>query len=323
MPRVLHVGQTGFEAFLAKEAGAALEKGPGWALCESERSDLCFAHLTLFEPVELRGDSVNALAGRAADHFLETSRTERYEKPWPLCFEAAGVAGLGARCRAVEEVFLEKTSRMARVLRLAEKGRPEPGAARGMFLYLADFRRAFVSRIAFAGGQRRMADDPQAPSRSFLKVEEAYRVLGESPLEGESVADLGAAPGGWSYSAARRGARVVAVDNGPLKGGALDHPLIAHAPEDAFKYFPERPVDWLFCDLIEEPGRVLELLRRWVEAGSCRRFIVNVKYGRQDPLPLLRELRSPEGGLLPRCALLRARHLYHDREEFTLVGRLK
>src|SRR5690606_25054254 len=104
-------------------------------------------------------------------------------------------------------------------------------------------------------GQRRMADDSLAPSRSYLKVEEAYVVLGREPAAGETVVDLGAAPGGWSYSAAKRGAQVIAVDNGPLKGGALDHPRIEHRREDAFGFRPPggRAFDWLFCDLVEDP----------------------------------------------------------------------
>ena len=53
-----------------------------------------------------------------------------------------------------------------------------------------------------------MADNPAAPSRSYLKIEEAYGILGREPAQGETVADLGAAPGGWSFSAAKRGAKV-------------------------------------------------------------------------------------------------------------------
>lgn len=83
-----------------------------------------------------------------------------------------------------------------------------------------------------------MADDDAAPSRSYLKVEEAYIVLGREPQAGETVVDLGAAPGGWSYSAAKRGATVVAIDNGPLKGGAFGNQLITHRLEDAFKFQP-------------------------------------------------------------------------------------
>jgi 23S rRNA (cytidine2498-2'-O)-methyltransferase len=319
----LHVGQAGFETFLAKETGSALEKGPGWVLAEDDRGELCFAHLSLLEPVEIKAPALNALAGGVADYFLRTSLDERYETPWPLCFEAAAVAGLGARCRGVEEAFRERVSRMARVMKLAKEGRPELGASRGLFVYLADFGRAFAARRARANGQRRMADDPQAPSRSFLKVEEAYGVLGEAPAPGQTVVDLGAAPGGWSYSAAKRGARVLAVDNGPLKGGASENPSIMRAEEDAFKFRPRLPADWLFCDLLDEPRKVLELLRLWVEGRWCSRFIVNLKFGRHDPLLLLREAFSARAGIAPDCAVLRARHLYHDREELTLAGRLR
>ncbi|MDE2490233.1 MAG: rRNA methyltransferase, partial [Elusimicrobia bacterium] len=206
-------------------------------------------------------------------------------------------------------------AKMSRVAKLAVRGRPAPGRARGLFVYAADFERLFAAREGFFRGPRRMADDPQAPSRSYLKAEEAYAVLGREPAPGETVADLGAAPGGWSYSAARRGARVIAVDNGPMKGGGR-HPGIVHRAEDAFKFAPEAPVDWLFCDMVEDPERVAALLEGWLSRGWCRRFVVNLKFARRDPLPLLRRAR----GLGRLCADLKVRHLYHDREEITLVG---
>ena len=79
--------------------------------------------------------------------------------------------------------------------------------------------------------------------------------------------------------------------------------------------------DWLFCDLVEEPHHVLrDLVAPWLERGWCRRFVVNLKFGRVDPLALLRELRAPESPLARHVAGLRIRHLFHDREEFTLVG---
>ena len=163
-----------------------------------------------------------------------------------------------------------------------------------------------------------MADDAQAPSRSYLKVEEAYAVLGASPQPGETVVDLGAAPGGWSYSAAKRQAAVIAVDNGPLKSGAAGNPLIKPLAADGFTYESGR-VDWLFCDMLDDPDRVLELLGRWVSRRLCRNFIVNLKFGRNDPLPLLRRA----GALADRCEVFRVRHLFHDREELTVVGRVR
>jgi 23S rRNA (cytidine2498-2'-O)-methyltransferase len=171
-----------------------------------------------------------------------------------------------------------------------------------------------------------MADDDLAPSRSYLKLEEAYVVLGREPAPGETVADLGAAPGGWSYSAAKRGARVIAVDNGPLKGGAADHPRIEHRRADAFGFHPGpgEQFDWLLCDLVEDPRQVLQgIVFPWLERRWCRQFVVNLKFGRVDPLALIRELRAPDAPLVMRGEEVRIRHLFHDREELTLVGRVR
>jgi 23S rRNA (cytidine2498-2'-O)-methyltransferase len=238
------------------------------------------------------------------------------------------VPGLGRRASAVEKAFHELLAKKLR--RIAKLAAPElprgAGATRGLVVFFADFGRLFAGRDCWRGGQRRMADDPLAPSRSYLKVEEAYVVLGREPAPGETVCDLGAAPGGWSYSAARRGARVTAVDNGPLKGGALDHPAIEHRREDAFRFAPPEggAFDWMFCDLVEDPHHVLQnLVAPWLERRWCRRFVVILKFGRTDPLALLREVRDP-GSVFSRCTQnLRIRHLYHDREEFTLVGEVR
>jgi 23S rRNA (cytidine2498-2'-O)-methyltransferase len=214
--------------------------------------------------------------------------------------------------------------RLSRVAKLAV---PElsrgTGLARGLFVFFADFGRAFVAREAWCHGQRRMADDPLAPSRSYLKVEEAYAVLGREPEAEQTVCDLGAAPGGWSYSAATRGARVIAIDNGPLKGGALDHPLIEHRREDAFRFVwreGER-FDWLFCDLVEEPHHVLQhIVDPWLMRGGCRSFVVNLKFGRVDPIRLLAELTDAASPLTRARVRFGIRHLFHDREEFTVFG---
>jgi 23S rRNA (cytidine2498-2'-O)-methyltransferase len=327
----LHLCRGGYEAYLKREladAGAKLrDQGIGWMLDDGggTPADLCFAHATLLAPLQLSGGSVNALAGAISEHFLQSVREERFEGAWPLLFDhPEGADGLGRRVKAVAEATRELLrKRMARVLKLAVDEAPRgPQEARGLFVYFIDFQTALVARSCRFGGQRRMADDPAAPSRSYLKAEEAYVVLGREPAAGETVVDLGAAPGGWSYSAAKRGARVMAIDNGPLKGGALDHPEIDHRREDAFHFAPPpgAACDWLFCDMVEDPHRVLELVRRWLEEGWCRRFVVNLKFGRVDPIALLAEVRDGRRGLTPFCSTFRARHLFHDREEFSLVG---
>ena len=326
--------QAGFESLLAAELAAAgatvVEQGPGWARIDRAiaTESLAFPHTTLFAPEEIKGDAVNALAQRVADLFLTSLRGERVEGAWPSVWSGPSeLVGLGRRISAVETAFGEALKkRLSRVAKLAVAERPRGvGLARGLFVYFVDFGRAFVAREAWCHGQRRMADDDLAPSRSYLKVEEAYLVAGCEPVADETVCDLGAAPGGWSYSAAKRGAKVIAIDNGPLKGGALNHPLIEHRREDAFRFSPppEQVFDWLFCDMVEEPHHVLQhIVGPWLSRGWCRRFVINLKFGRVDPVALLRELRAESSPLSAARIRFQVRHLYHDREEFTVVGHI-
>ena len=329
--------QSGFEALLGGEAAAARlgpldASGAGWIRLGPSPTPLpdalCFAHRVLLEPAEIAGDSVNGLAGKLCDWFMGALRGEKIEGAWPSVWQAPiEIPGLGKRLGSVEAEFgvlLKK--RLSRVAKLAQPELPRgTGPARGLFVFATDFGRLYAARSAWLGGQRRMADDSAAPSRSYLKTEEAFAVLGREPAPGETVADLGAAPGGWSYSAAKRGARVVAVDNGPLKGGALGHPLIDHRREDAFRFKPEagERYDWLFCDMVEDPRRVLDLVTQWTRNRRCRHFVVNLKFGHADALALLEQVRRSSESPLRDCGVAHVRHLFHDREEFTLVGSVR
>ena len=331
---MLSLCQHGYEALLERELAEAglvvAGKGSGWVqAAEGDPELLAFAQISLLAEREFTGESVNALAQQLAEFFLESLRGERIEAAWPCVFAMVPeVVGLGRRATGVEKAFLELLrKKLSRIAKLAQPDAPRTsGRIRGLFVFFADFGRVYASRDAWLGGQRRMADDDAAPSRSYLKVEEAYIVLGREPQAGETVVDLGAAPGGWSYSAAKRGAQVIAVDNGPLKGGAFGNPLIEHRLEDAFKFKPAPGVvyDWLFCDLVEEPHHVMQnIVAPWLANGWCRHFVINLKFGHVDALALLREIRAADSPYMQYASGLRIRHLYHDREEFTVVGETK
>jgi 23S rRNA (cytidine2498-2'-O)-methyltransferase len=68
--------------------------------------------------------------------------------------------------------------------------------------------------------------------------------------------------------------------------------------------------------MVEDPERIVALVDRWLKEGWCKRLVVNLKFGRTDPIALLRRAEV----LRRHCPGLKARHLFHDREEFTLVG---
>jgi len=326
----LFLTQPGYESFLAGELSAqgteSGRSGPGWLETRGEParfSDLCFAHMGLIDAAEITGETINAVAASIADLFMESMQKERIDNPWPCLFLCAPVDKLSHRVNAINKAataLLQK--RVSRVIKLSRPECPPGfGMRRGLIAYFPEFGRCCMTRDFYHGGQRRMKDDPRAPSRSFLKVEESYGILGRQPAENERVADLGAAPGGWSFSAAQRGAHVVAVDNGPLKAGAHNHPAIEHRRDDAFSFGPcsGNRFDWLFCDMVEDPYRVLSLLEKWVDKQWCRYCIVNLKFGRTDPLRLLDSVRNSRV-LKQRCHVLQVRHLYHDRDEITVAG---
>jgi 23S rRNA (cytidine2498-2'-O)-methyltransferase len=167
----------------------------------------------------------------------------------------------------------------------------------------------------------------EAPSRSTLKLEEALLVLldaGERERwlkAGMSAVDLGAAPGGWTWQLVRRSMRVTAVDNGPMAASLLQSGLVTHRREDGFRFQPKKPVDWMVCDMVEQPRRVAELVARWLSEGWCRRSIFNLKLPmkkRYDETRLCLDLIRARAGARP--IALRARQLYHDREEITVFA---
>lgn len=334
MARQFHTCKPGFEDSLVRELGMYGVRAPLSAeglVLSSMRDwttppDLCFAVFSVLDGREVRAASVNAMAGALCDTFWECLHGERVETPWFLHLSSVPSEAVSGRVRTVQDEFVRRLrGKMSRVAKLACTDWPaDEREVRGFLAYFTDCEHALAgSRIHF-WGQRRMRDNSQAPSRSYLKVEEAFAVLGRGPQPGEIVVDLGAAPGGWSFSAAERGATVLAVDNGPLRGGALNHARIRHIKEDAFRFRPGemRRCEWLLCDIIEDPNRVIEqILLPWLDAGWCRRFVVNLKIGKMDPVELLRRLHSVEFvGLNRRCERFKVRQLFHDREEITCMG---
>lgn len=147
---------------------------------------------------------------------------------------------------------------------------------------------------SFPGGVVPVAVDKQAPSRAFAKLIEAELRLGRRIGPRETCVDLGAAPGSWTYVAARRGAKVTAVDRAELRADLLEQKNVRFQRGDAFRFEPVEPVDWLLCDVIASAERSAENLLKWLRGGWCRQFVVTLKVdhdGSPDVLGLLeREL---------------------------------
>lgn len=316
------------------------------------KADLVFARQWLPDIQEVRGDSVRELIaeiGRQVDGILDESPspwTWHFGTPDRFTLEGDGYGHVGARASLLEEKFRERMTTfrkraMERYLpatphRVPDSGRPRhrqaPVRARFMLQVMVTGRDRLWMSVSeswrSASGDLRplpwmmpeevVPPDPDAPCRSYYKLEEAWKVAGVEPRPTEICVDIGAAPGGWTYSALKRGARVIAIDGADLAPNVASQKRCEHLRENGYEFQPTKPVDWLFCDMIVRPMATLGLLERWLQAGLCRHFVVNVKFRGKDPSSILvaaRELAARFG-----VSRLLIRHLVYDRNEITLIG---
>lgn len=185
---------------------------------------------------------------------------------------------------------------------------------------------ALPGRVApWPMGIPRLRMPSNAPSRSTLKLAEAFATLltddeRERLLRaGQRAVDLGAAPGGWTWQLVSRGLRVTAIDNGPLRDNVMATEMVEHVRADGFTWRPPRPVDWMVCDMVEQPSRIASLMAEWIATGRCRHTIFNLKLPMKRRLDAVDQCRLLIGKRLAGVGPfdLRIKQLYHDREEVT------
>ncbi|MDK2124775.1 23S rRNA (cytidine(2498)-2'-O)-methyltransferase RlmM [Parachitinimonas caeni] len=334
----------GFEPECGDEIGGFLlrqgidceiERGQGWVRVRYTSSkgdrlpvwrELVFARQLLLaeEPVALLSErdrltpilaAAKELGGPFCDIWLETPDTN----------EAKQLSGF---CRRFGEKLLEAAAAEG----LLSK---HPRAPR-LHLFFTDMQSVTLALAApehtspWPMGIPRLKMPFETPSRSTLKLAEAFLTLvPEDELKqrlrsGQHAVDLGAAPGGWTWQLVSRGLRVAAVDNGPLKGIVADHPHVRHERADGFRFKPKKPVDWVVCDMVEQPNRIAALMAQWLAEGHARQAIFNLKLPmkkRLDAVSLCFDLIDDRLRDADVPYKLNARQLYHDREEITVYLR--
>lgn len=185
------------------------------------------------------------------------------------------------------------------------------------------------NRSPFLMGIPRLKFPAEAPSRSTLKLEEAILTFIPQAEEKKRFTDsmtgvdLGACPGGWTYQLVKRGVFVYAVDHGKMAASLNETGRIEHCAEDGFKFQPpkRKTIDWLVCDMVEQPIRISKLIAKWLINGWCRETIFNLKLPmkkRYQEVQLCLNYLSEELAKNGFRFSIQAKHLYHDREEITV-----
>ncbi|MGC4118679.1 MAG: 23S rRNA (cytidine(2498)-2'-O)-methyltransferase RlmM [Myxococcales bacterium] len=183
------------------------------------------------------------------------------------------------------------------------------------------------NRSEWPMGIPRLKFPPGAPSRSTLKLAEAIVTFFPEDAQrrarlkaGMRAVDLGASPGGWTYQLVDRGMHVTAVDNGSMDPALMATGLVDHVHADGFRYRPEQSVDWMVCDMVEQPSRVAALVARWIGEGDCKASVFNWKLPmkkRLDEVVRCREIVEAAARKVGPRLRVRVKQLFHDREEVT------
>jgi 23S rRNA (cytidine2498-2'-O)-methyltransferase len=120
-------------------------------------------------------------------------------------------------------------------------------------------------------------------------------------------------------AAARRRARVVAVDRAPLAPAVARLPGVTAVAGDAFAYAPPSTVDWLLSDIVSEPPRAIALVDTWLSERRCRNLVVTVKFKGRDQYGALSALDPIFARAQPSFA--RVKQLAHNKNEVTVMVR--
>jgi 23S rRNA (cytidine2498-2'-O)-methyltransferase len=160
-------------------------------------------------------------------------------------------------------------------------------------------------------------DKAGPPSRAYLKLWEAFTLLGVRPEPDALCLDLGASPGGWTWALQSLGCRVLAIDKAGLEPKIAALSGVETRRMSAFALAPEEigaefgPIDWLFSDLVCYPARLLTLVGKWLGSGLVRRFVCTLKFQGETDHATARAFAAIPGS--------RLMHLSHNKHELTWV----
>ena len=112
------------------------------------------------------------------------------------------------------------------------------------------------------------------------------------PKKGQFCIDAGASPGGWTWVLAKLGTQVLAIDRSPLNPNIANLPQVQFHKGNAFSVhpnnFPDRKIEWLFCDVVCYPEKLLEWVQNWVKSGRCDHIVCTIKFQGKNTYGILK-----------------------------------
>lgn len=295
MPFTVYQAPPGLLAELAHEVGRPAAVRDPLVLADGPPRHLAFAHNIWLEPEFLTIASIG--------HGAKTLRARG--RNWDH-------VGLGHFRRAA--LMAEKLPRFAP--RPLVFGQPLPAAPLGAYSLWEDnlLLASAATAAPVPGGVYAFVEDKKGPpNRAYLKLWELFTRLGRKPEPGQTCLDLGGSPGGFAYVLSRLGATVLCLDKAPLSPTVAALPGVTFRQGSAFALSPrdEGPFDWLFCDVICYPDRLLRLITSWIDSGRAANVMATIKFQGPTDWEAIAAFAA-----IPGSTLL---HLSHNKHELTFI----
>lgn len=165
----------------------------------------------------------------------------------------------------------------------------------------------------FALGEMTFSEDKvMPPSRAYLKLWEFFTVYAPEATPIGTAIDVGSCPGGWTWVLRTMDFdHVISVDKAPIEKRIMDLGKIEFRQESAFGLDPKNfdRIEWFCSDIICYPERLLNLVKRFMDAGKVNNFVCTIKYqGETDWENTLKFLEIPNSQIV---------HLHHNKHEVT------
>ena len=184
------------------------------------------------------------------------------------------------------------------------------------------FRKIFKDDFLLPGNIPEIPLPSEAPSRAYLKIAEAFLSYQPEILPGETVMEIGSAPGGASYYLLTQGFKVIGVDNAQMDPIVFHHKHFLHLKKNASavmkKDFTDK-VKWLAMDINVKPEiAFMELKKLLPELVDLKGALLTLKMPKTDGY-----LEVPE--YLKRLSKLgfknlKAKQLFYNKQEIFIFA---
>ncbi len=180
-----------------------------------------------------------------------------------------------------------------------------------------------VPHNPYPGGNPEILLHPDAPSRAYIKLEEAILWSGVPIRPGDTAVEVGSAPGGASFALLKRGLNVVGIDPGEMDPRVLRSKQFRHI-QNIVANIPreELPasIEWLLLDMNVTPSVSLFAVDRLATRmkGSLLGLLLTVKLNQwklADEIPAMLEHIRVMG-----MSRVKATQLSSNRQEIFIFG---